>query len=253
MKKIIKITVLLISCSINLLASSNKPNIVTDTILILQIEKMQDELDVLKENHKQFEYQKNYFSQALDSQKDFVNTTLNAQNTIYSYNTAWFIAIITTVVTIVFGLIAFITYWKITSDFKKHKDDLSQNIETLDIEHKNLKLDSFQAKADLYVTHMNLKSKKIDKIKYSLLAIKFYLLALKHEEALTNCNYLKTKILKEIPDNEKFEIQNEYTNSLNLINELFPLNKFDSNESELAINGILNEIVSSYNRFNPNL
>ncbi|MFC0878810.1 hypothetical protein ACE01N_19600 [Saccharicrinis sp. FJH2] len=200
----------------------------TDSLQNIKIELIEKRLDSIEKNHSDFQYQKNYFTQALDS-----------QNTIYSMNTTLFAAL----VTILFGLIGFIVYWRITANFKSSLTSLESNYENI---IKSLNKD----KASIYTAHMNIMEKLIDKIKYALLSAKYYLISDENEEAIDSLNFLSEEILKKI-GNIKYSTIDEFADDYNLLKEIIKINKDSQNDFSVEIEENLSSIKILFEQLNP--
>lgn len=235
MNKSILIFIVVITNS--LFAQKDTVFVESDTILRQKVQTIQNEFEKLKNDHKQFEYQKNFFAQALDS-----------QNTIYSVNTTLF----SVIVTIIFGLIAFIAYWQITSKFDNQKKELEHKYNLLFKEHEDIKLELHQEKGNVYVTHMNLVEEKEEKFRFILLATIEFLFANVYETSLEKAKRSKALFDDLVIEKKKYEEETEYDNVLNLLVEVIQINKEsieNSHNSEIA--SIFNEIITKFSILKP--
>lgn len=202
----------------------------SDSLLNVKFNNIEQKLSKIEKNHSDFEYQKNYFTQALDS-----------QNTIYSMNTTLF----ATLVTILFGLIGFIVYWRITANFKNEVASLNDNYE-------KIVLSLNKDKADIYTAHMNIMDDFIDKIEYGFLSSKFYILAGEFKEALDSLEFFNNKIFNNLKKTEKYSTFDDFAENYNLLKELININKSTQHEYSTYISPILESIKNRFQTLNPN-
>lgn len=200
----------------------------TDSIQNTKISLIENKLDSIEKKHSDFQYQKNFFTQALDS-----------QNSIYSMNTTLFAAF----VTILFGFIGFIAYWNITAKFKS-------SLSTLESNYQNIIKSLNKDKASLYTAHMNIMESLVDKIKYSLLSAKHYLMSDDNEEVIDSLNFLYEEILNKL-NGIKYSTIDEFTDDYNLLKELIKINRDSQNDFSVAIEQKLSSIKDLFVKLNP--
>lgn len=200
----------------------------TDSIQNAKFSLIEKKLNSIEKKHSDFQYQKNFFTQALDS-----------QNSIYSMNTTLFAAL----VTILFGFIGFIAYWNITDKFKS-------SLSTLESNYQNIIKSLNKDKASLYTAHMNIMKELIDKIKYALLSTKYYIISEENEEAIDSLNFLNEKILKKL-GTKKYSTLDEFADDYNLLKEIIKINKNLQNDFSVKIEQSLSNIKVLFEKLNP--
>ncbi len=150
-----------------------------------------------------------------------------------------------TLVTILFGLIGFIVYWRIAAHFNNKVEKLNSNYEEIVF---SLNKD----KADIYTAHMNTMDDLIDKIEYGFLSTKFYILSGESKEALNSLEFVNNKIFGNLKKSDKYSTIDEFTENYNLLKELIKMNKSSKHEFSAYMNPILEEIKNNLQTLNPN-
>ena len=215
-----------------------------DSIIGIRIKPIQSQIDKFNRNVDTLKIQKTFFSDLL-----------SAQNNIYSINTTWFSASLM----ILFGLIAFIAYWQITSkinsevqNMNKKRKEMDNKYEKIEEDQTKIKKDLYEEKGNLYFTYMlHLKNDDIERLKYCVLTIKNFILANKYEIAYQKLQYFETEIWGKLTK-VRYSEEAEYKETLMLILEMLQINSIQKdNLSKPVINKTFTEVISTFNKLKP--
>jgi hypothetical protein len=224
----------------------------SDSVTMSKIFQIETDIKNIKIEHEKFEYQKSYFTQALDSQKST-----------FSDNLALFSAIVTILFSVIIGLASLISFkWfsnKITEfsniviEYGKKVDKkLRESLQPVEISVVNLKREMHTITGDMYINYKNqladTKGTQLEQLKYFLMAIKEYLHA---EKFLTAFDRLKgtQKLFK--PISETFETSAQYKQTQDYLIEIKNLSTNFKDDSKDEFESIVRDILDELHKLKP--
>jgi hypothetical protein len=195
--RIVIIFSILIFTSLNVILGKENSNIKIDS-LSFEIQKLQIEINAMKDNQEKFEYQKNYFTEAIET-----------QNGIYNHGAVWATGTITILIALIVFGIGILFKNNIKEETISFNKKMENKFDKILEDNIKVKKDIYFQSGNLYTLYANIlirtdNTNKYTPLLYYFVAMREYSLGQKHT-SLIDIAHTLISIINKMPISESQE------------------------------------------------